>query len=138
MAWTELQFRNELQESNRFAKGPALDVQTVNAVNMKIYVFWDMTPYNLVKMYRGFGGTNFLYFQSKRVIIGDGSSFFSQNIGISVRDHTTSYSADSTFQIFSVSISCVAVVRYSLIISLAGKGGQPTGKMFTIKPFSGQ
>jgi len=124
MVWTELQFRNELQESNRSAKGTALEAQTVNAVNMKIYIFWGMTSYNLVKMYRRFGGTNFLYFLSKRVISEHENSSFLQNIEISVRDHTTSYSADSTFQTFSVSISCVAAVRYPLTISLAGKGGR--------------
>jgi hypothetical protein len=100
-----------MQESNRFGHGTALEAQTVNAVNMKIYVFYDMTPYNLVKIYRLFGGTNFIYFQSKRVMSEDGNSSFLQNIGISVRDHATSYSADSTFQTFSVSISCAAAVK---------------------------
>jgi hypothetical protein len=71
-----------------------------------------------------FGDTNFLYFQSKRVMSEDGSSLFLQNIGIFVRDHTNSYSADSIFQTFSVSVSCVAAIEYPPTISLAGKGGR--------------
>jgi hypothetical protein len=110
-----------MRESNRFGHGTALEAQTVNAVNMKIHVFWDVMLYNLVKMYRRFASNNFFYFQSKSVISEDGSISFLQNIGISAPDHTTSYSADSTFQTFSVSISCVAAVKYPLSISLAGK-----------------
>jgi hypothetical protein len=65
-----------MQESNRFGHGTALEAQIVTAVNMELYVFCDMTPYNLVKMYRRYGGTNFLYFQSKRVKSEDGSSSY--------------------------------------------------------------
>jgi hypothetical protein len=71
-----------------------------------------MPPYNLVKMYRRFGGTHLLYSQSKKLRPEDGGSSFLRNVDTYVRDYTASHSEDSTFKKFSVCISCLAAAKY--------------------------
>jgi hypothetical protein len=42
--------------------------EVLTAVTMKFTVFWDVTPYNLVKIYRRFEGTSSFHLQGIWVI----------------------------------------------------------------------